>query len=112
MHHSNLDYSIANQIMSTCGKRGYSLIREKLLKVLPHPVTLQKMFAFFRLTPGFIVQTFTYLLKKSELKSWRLGDYCLSFCFDEFAIANLGMLDLFNEQVIGKCLKITKKSPF
>ena len=109
MHHSNLDYSIANQIMSTCGKRGYSLIREKLLKVLPHPVTLQKMFAFFRLTPGFIVQTFTYLLKKSELKSWRLGDYCLSFCFDEFAIANLGMLDMFNEHVIGKCLKITKK---
>ena len=112
MNHSNIDYSIANQIMSTCGKRGYTLIRDKLLKVLPHPVTLQRMFAFFRLTPGFIVQTFTYLLKKSELKSWRLGDYCLSFCFDEFAIANLGMLDMFNEQVYGKCLKITKNVSF
>ena len=48
-------------------------------------------------------------LKKSELKSWTLGDYCLSFCFDEFAIANIGMLDMFTEQVIGKCLKITLK---
>ena len=109
MHHSDADYGIANQILATCSKRGYTLIRDKLLKVLPHPVTLQKMFAFFRLTPGFIIQTFTYLLKKSELKSWTLGDYCLSFCFDEFAIANIGMLDMFTEQVIGKCLKITLK---
>ena len=102
MHHSNGDYAIASQIMNTCSKRGYTLIRDKLLKVLPHPTTVQKMFAFFRLTPGFIIQTFTYLLKKSELSSWRLGDYAISFCFDEWAIANLGMLDMFHEQVIGK----------
>ena len=85
----------------TSSKRCYSLVRELLLPTLPHPVTLQKMFAFFRLTPGFIIQTFQYLLKKSELQSWAPEDFLMSFCFDECTVSHKGMLDLYTEQVIG-----------
>ena len=100
MKHSNIDYSIANRIMST-SKRCYTMTRNLLVPVLPHPVSLQRMFAFFRLTPGFIVQTFQYLLKKSELDSWKPSDFLLSFCFDECTVAHVGMLNMHTEQVVG-----------
>ena len=79
----------------------YALTREILLNVLPHPSTVQKLFAFFRISPGYIVQSFTYLLKKAQLDTWKFEDYLVSFCFDEFAISPKAMLDLTNERVIG-----------
>lgn len=82
-------------------KRCYTLVRDLLLPHLPHPGTVQQTFAFFRITPGFITQTFTYLLAKSKLDSWKPEDFLMSFCFDECAISEVGMLDMFNECIVG-----------
>ena len=96
---SAVDMSKANRLL-IISKRAYDLVREIFID-LPHPTTVYKKFSWFKLSVGYILQSFDYLNEKAKLDTWTPAHYLTSFCFDETKVANVGMLDVKLEQIIG-----------